>query len=127
MSESFNAKRGLVVVSVQVFGPSGDTYARLAVDTGAVTTVISPQILTLVGYDLAQAPDEVRLISATGIIPVPRLLVDKIVALGQERTYLPVIAHALPPATGVDGTLGLDFYRVRRLTVNFRQGRVSLA
>lgn len=127
MSESFNAKRGLVVVSVQVFSPSGDTFARLAVDTGAVTTVISPQILTLVGYDLSAAPGQVRLVSASDIITVPRLLADKVVALGQERLYLPIIAHALPPATGVDGVLGLDFYRVRRLTVNFRQGRVSLA
>lgn len=127
MSEAFNSKRGLVVVPVQIFGPSGDTFARLAVDTGAITTVISPEILVLVGYDLAQAPDERRLVSATDVVSVPRFLAERIVALGQEREYLPILGHTLPKATGVDGVLGLDFYRVRRLTVNFRQGRVSLA
>ena len=127
MSESFNPRQGLVVVSVQVFGPSGDTFARLAVDTGAVATVISPLILVSVGYDLAQAPDQVRLVSASGVVIVPRLLVDKIMALGQERIFLPILAHNLPAAMGVDGTLGLDFYRARRLTVNFRRGSVSLA
>lgn len=125
--ETFNAKQGLVIVSARIFGPSGDALARLAVDTAAIGTVIRPGILESIGYDLAQAPDQVRLVSASDTITVPRLLADRIVALGQERTYMPIIVHALPPATGVDGTLGLDFYRVRRLTVNFRQGRVSLA
>ncbi|MBV9849501.1 MAG: hypothetical protein JO250_07420 [Armatimonadetes bacterium] len=125
--EAFNAKQGLVIVSARIFGPSGDTLARLAVDTGALTTLVDPRILTSVGYDVAQAPGQARLVSASGILTVPRLLAEKVTALGQERTYLPIIAHTLPPATGVDGVLALDFYRARRLTVNFRRGRVSLA
>lgn len=125
--EAFNAKHGLVIVSARIYGPSGDALARLAVDTAAIGTVIRPGILESIGYDLSAAPDQVRLVSASNIINVPRFLLDKIVALGQERIYVPVIAHALPTATGVDGALGLNFYRARRLTVNFRQGRVSLA
>ena len=124
--ETFNARQGWVVISARIYGPSGDVLARLAVDTAAIGTVIRPAILESVGYDLAQAPNQVRLVSASDIITVPLFLADKVVALGQERIYLPIIAHALPPATGVDGALGLDFYRTRRLTVNFRQGRVSL-
>ena len=126
ISEAFNKKQGLVIVSARIYGPTGDTLARLAVDTGAITTVLSPLLLASVGYDLAQASDAVRLVSASGVLTVPRLLADKVVALGQERTYLPIIAHTLPPATGVNGVLALDFYRVRRLTLNFRRGRVSL-
>ena len=65
--------------------------------------------------------------TASNVITVPRLLADKVVALEQERVYmLPIIGHALPQATGVDGVLGLDFFRGQRLTLSFRRGRVSL-
>lgn len=127
MPEQFNAKTGLVIVPVQIYGPSGDAAVRLALDTGALTTLIDPRILSSVGYDLAAAPDQVRIATASDVITVPRLLADKIVALGQERIYLPIIGHTLPPATGVDGVLGLDFFRRQRLTLNFRRGRISLA
>lgn len=127
MSEAFDLKRGLVIVSARIYGPSGDTLARLAVDTGAVTTVVRPGILASVGYDLSAAPEQVRLISASGIVTVPRLLADRVAALNQERMYLPILGHALPPAAGIDGVLGLDFFRGRRLTVNFRRGQVTLA
>ena len=79
------------------------------------------------GYDVSAAPDFVRLVSASGVVTVPRLLVDRVSALNQERMYLPMIGHTLPETLGVDGVLGLDFFRAKRLTVNFRNGRVTLA
>jgi hypothetical protein len=127
MSEAFNAKQGLVILSVQVYGPSGDTLTRLALDTGALSTVIDGRILASIGYDLTSTPDKVRIVTASDVITVPRLLVDRIVALGQERTYMPIIGHTLPATTGVDGVLGLDFFRRQRLTLNFRRSRISLA
>jgi hypothetical protein len=91
MSEAFNAKQGLVILSVQVYGPSGDTLTRLALDTGALSTVIDGRILASIGYDLTSTPDKVRIVTASDVITVPRLLVNRIVALGQERTYMPII------------------------------------
>ncbi len=38
-----------------------------------------------------------------------------------------VSCHTLPPSAGVDGLLGLDFFRGERLTVDFRTGRLILA
>jgi hypothetical protein len=127
MPESFNANHGLIIVPVQIYGPWGNAFARLALDTGALTTVIRPGILASIGYDLAASPDKVRIVTASDVISVPRLLADRIVALGQERTYMPIIGHTLPPATGVDGVLALDFFRRQRLTLNFRRGRISLS
>ena len=57
---------------------------------------------------------------------VPRITLDKIVALGQERTHFPVLGHTLPPSAGIDGLLGLDFVRGQTLTVDFRTGTITL-
>jgi len=37
-----------------------------------------------------------------------------------------VLGHTLPPSAGVDGLLGLDFFRGQSLTGDFRVGRVSV-
>ena len=127
MSERFNANSGLIIVPVQIHGPSGTATVRLALDTGVLTTLIDARVLSSIGYDLSAASDQVRIITASDIVTVPRLLADKIVALAQERFFLPILGHTLPPSTGVDGVLGLDFFRGQRLTINFRKGSISLA
>ena len=45
----------------------------------------------------------------------------------RERTEFPVLGHTLPPSAGVDGLLGLDFFRGQSLTLNFRTGQATLA
>ena len=55
MSDTFNAACGLVIVRARVYGLAGDGFARLALDTGAATTLLRPTILTAIGYDLTQA------------------------------------------------------------------------
>ena len=50
----------------------------------------------------------------------------KISALGQDRIDFPVLAHTLPPGAGVDGLLGLDFFRGQFLTLDFRTGQITL-
>jgi hypothetical protein len=52
---------------------------------------------------------------------------EKVAALGLERTAFSVLAHTLPPSAGVDGLLGLDFLRGQVLTVDFRSGRIVVA
>jgi hypothetical protein len=49
------------------------------------------------------------------------------IAMGQERTDFPVLAHTLPPSASVDGLLGLDFLRRQIVTIDFRRGIISLA
>jgi hypothetical protein len=47
--------------------------------------------------------------------------------LGQHRFVFPVIGQTLPPSSGVDGLLGLDFLRDQILTIDFRLGQITLA
>jgi hypothetical protein len=58
---------------------------------------------------------------------IPRLALNRFSALGQHRIGLPVLAHTLPPAAGIDGLLGLDFLRGTILTLDFKAGQITLA
>ena len=123
----FNAKRGLIIIRAELFGPSGSIVLRLALDTGATGTMVNVGLLTAIGYDPSLAPDRVEVTTGSGVVYAPRLEANRIIALGQERAYFPVLAHTLPPSAGVDGLLGLDFFREQALNIDFRNGRLTLS
>lgn len=56
-----------------------------------------------------------------------RVELTKLAALEQERNNFLVLCHTLPPGTGVDGLLGLDFFRDQTLTIDFRKGELALS
>jgi len=126
MSVAFDPKQGPVVVQVKLCGPAGDTYAELALDTGATSTVVNTGVLVSVGYDVAAAADRLWITTGSGIEFVPRLSLCRIEALGQARECFPVVSHTLPTTAAVDGVLGLDFLRDQRLVVDFREGLITL-
>jgi predicted aspartyl protease len=126
MSVRFNATERFVLVGARIWGPGGMAELRLAIDTGATTTTISTEHLQSVGYDPDSAIDHARIVTASGIESVARIEVAEIAALEQSRRRFQVHAHTLPAATAIDGVLGLDFLRNRRLVLDFRKGRISL-
>lgn len=126
MTYRFNPRQGHVLVITKLWGPLGEMDIPLALDTGAVKSVLSWQTAALLGYDPACVADRARVVSATGEVWVPRLTVAKIEALGQERREFPFLCHTLPAAAGLDGLLGLDFFRGHRLVVDFRAGLLSI-
>jgi aspartyl protease family protein len=99
----------------------------LALDTGATSTVINAERLVALGYDPAASKDRTRITTGSGVEYVARVLVREIAALNLELADFPVIAHTLPPSAGVDGLLGLDFFRDQRLLVDFTTGLISLS
>src|SRR5436305_9024208 len=122
MSFPFDPRKGLIKVLAELWGPAGSAVLRLALDTGATGTVVSVGMLVALGYDPALIPDRVQITTGSGVEFVPCVTLDKIMALGQERTEFPVLGHTLPPSAGVDGLLGLDFFRGQSLTLAFRTG-----
>lgn len=124
--EIFNRLAGLLVVPVRLTGPTGETRVRLALDTGATGTMVRAASLELVGYNLDAQTDRPSITTVSGVERAPRLRVQKIEALGVERVEFPVVAHTLPPTSTVDGLLGLDFFRGLVLTLDFREGRITL-
>lgn len=51
VSFSFDAQEGLIIVSTELVGPSGSAILRLALDTGATSTLVNAGMLTALGYD----------------------------------------------------------------------------
>ncbi|MCS7198363.1 MAG: aspartyl protease family protein [Candidatus Bipolaricaulota bacterium] len=126
MSLRFDPAEGLIVVPTRIFGPTGDTIVRLALDTGATRTVVSWEVVVLVGYDPAVASGRVQMTTGSGVEFVPQVFLEKIEALGQERRDFPVLCHTLPPSATVDGVLGLDFFRGQGLVIDLRAGVVTV-
>ena len=127
MNFPFDAKQGLLIVRAELFGPSGGALVRLALDTGATSTMINVGHLVAIGHDPALAPDRVQVTTGSGVEYVPRLQLTRFRALGQERVSFPILSHTLPPSAGIDGLLGLDFLRGQRLEIDFARGVISLA
>ena len=124
MNVRFDAQGGLIVVPVRVHGPTGIAHLRLALDTGATTTLIRPAHLEALGYDPALTQERVQMTTGSGVEFAARLPLTRITALGCSREELRVLSHTLPPSATVDGLLGLDFLREGRLEVDFRTGIV---
>jgi hypothetical protein len=127
MRFSFNPGQGPVLVRAEIQGPAGPVRLRLALDTGATRTLLATAVLVTAGYDPALAPTRVQITTGSGIEFVPVLTVARLTALGQARGSFPVLGHTLPPSASFDGLLGLDFLRGQVLTIDFRNGQITLA
>ena len=89
-------------------------------------TTIHPQVLQTAGYVLSQSSPRLRIATASAIESVPTTNVQAIDALSAQASAIRVLIHVLPPSAGVDGLLGLNFFRGRRLTIDFRVGSIAL-
>ncbi len=126
MSYPFEPNEGLIVIPARLSGPKGEMVVRLALDTGATGSLVNAALIELLGYDAAATPSRVRITTGSSVETVPRLEIEKIEALGNERHRFPVVCHTLPPSADVDGLLGLDFFRGQRLVIDFRSGSLAI-
>jgi predicted aspartyl protease len=126
MTWPFNPQANSIIVRAELTGPLGSLIIRLALDTGATRTLVTPAILTAIGYDLTAATQSVQMVTASSTLPAPLIIVSKINALGLDRLNLPIIGHTLPVGCQLDGLLGLDFLQNTILTIDFRAGQITL-
>jgi len=127
MSFTFNSRIGLIIVQAELTGPSGSAVLRLALDTGATITLVNVDVLVAIGYEPATISNLMSVTTGSCVESVPCIMLNKILALGQTRTEFPILAHTLPPSSGVDGVLGLDFFRGQILSIDFSHGNINLA
>jgi hypothetical protein len=126
MSHLFNAHVGLILVEAEISGPTRSVAATLVLDTGATTSSLNATVLRFVGYDPDAATEFVSMTTGTTVERVPRLMINRLSALGRHAIGLRVLAHDLPPVAAVDGLLGLDFFRNLLLSIDFRAGQITL-
>jgi predicted aspartyl protease len=126
LSRPFDLRKGLILVRARIWGPRGTTLVRLALDTGATSTLINASRLVSLGFLPKSAARHVTVTTGSRVERVAAFKLARLEALGHTRRAFTVLCHTLPPSASVDGLLGLDFLRGRRLVVDFRRGRIEL-
>lgn len=127
MSIRFDPFENLIHIRAKVFGPIGSTSLLLALDTGASSSTISRERLLSLGYELSDSSEGSRIVTGSRVEFAPQITVAKFSTLGQQRENFSVLAYDLPLEAGVDGVLGLDFFRGQNLNIDFRNGFITLS
>jgi len=126
MSHHFDPQEKLIVVPARLSGPAGDAVVRLALDTGATSTLVNTEVMVLLGYDPATAPDRIQVTTGSGVEFCARLFVERIEAVGRTLERFPLLCHTLPSSAQIDGLLGLDFFRGCYLGIDLRTGEITV-
>ena len=126
MTARFVPGRPHIPVRGYISGPVADHYIWFALDTAATRTVVRPRFLRLIGCDLGNPLKRVEMTAATGTSIAPVVNLRELVALGQRRENVSVVAHELPDTFVGEGLLGLDFFQKFVLTVDFVDGVIAL-
>lgn len=117
----------LVVRNVKIVGPKGFVRVDLIFDTGAAFTAISWSVLKMIGYDPVSVSERQEIVTANGVIEVPKLRVESIVIGNIEAREVEVICHDIPELAGVRGLLGLSFLKHFRTVIDYRQGYIEIS
>lgn len=117
----------LVVRNVKIVGPKGSVSVDLIFDTGAAFTALSWSVLKIIGYDPAATHDRQEIVTANGVIEVPKLKVESIAIGNVEAKEIEVICHDIPELTGLRGLLGLSFLKHFRTVIDYRQGYLEIS
>lgn len=117
---------------INIYDVNKENYQRIPVivDTGATESLIPPQRLLDLGYDLTNAP---RLISETanGPVVILSVTVTKMTAIGQSTEHIRVTCREpdanIPEPLERMGLLGMNFlYRFDNLNISFSRRRITL-
>lgn len=117
----------LILKNVRIAGTRGSINVDMILDTGAALTVVSWSDLKAVGYDPAVVVGREEIVTANGIIQVPKLRVEQFAIGGVEARDVEVICHDIPELAAIRGLLGLSFLKHYRTVIDYRQGYLDLS
>ena len=123
---SFNPTAKSIFLRLKISSINADPTRDIlvALDTGASTTMIPPEVATDLGYDLSN-PNE-PMITASGIVLTKRVTVRKLAAAGETVENIDVVCHDLPEGSIIEGLLGLNFLRHFDVNTSFSTGTIEL-
>lgn len=116
----------LVVKNVKLKGPAGSISVDMILDTGAGISAVNWLHLKIIGYDPAVVEEREEIVTANGIIEVPRLKIEKISVGDLEAENVDVIGHDIPEMVGIKGLLGLNFIKNFRTVIDFKKGFLEI-
>lgn len=109
----FDATGDIIVVPTTLWSPDRTrfTTARMALDTGAAETIITPDVTDELGYG-AHLGDHITVIhSVVGREHGYTMRVTRFTALGFDQLDFLVVVQDVPSGYGIEGLLGLSFLR----------------
>ena len=123
---TFDSKQPLVIVEVTTKVNDKLKVFYFAVDTGATITLVSEDAMKMMGYTKADSIKTTQTITASKAETVYEYNLDNIMAIGLIRHNLKVISRSLPVGLGIDGLLGLNFFKNKELTIDFKLSEIRL-
>lgn len=121
------SEAGLLIVYVQLSGSKGRCLARLALDTGATTTMIPPKLAMAIGVNPARAMRFRETLTASGKELVPLVVVPRLQIFERLVLRCPVACHELPAESPIDGLLGLDLLRPLKALIDLNKPSIHIA
>ena len=126
MKYPFEKPGHLIIVTMRLEFGNKTADLEVALDTGAVTTMINSSIMEYLGCDPGGSQEKRSIVTASGIEWCPIVHVDKATTCGKTLEKLEIVCHDLPPATTIRGLLGENFLKHFDLIVNYKKRFVEL-
>ena len=126
MKYHFEKPSPLVIVTMKLRHYDKEVDLEVALDTGAVTTMINRSIAQYLGCDPGGSLQKRHILTASGIEWCSLVHLDKVTACGKSLEKLEVICHDLPPATTIRGLLGENFLKWFEVRINYKERWVEL-
>lgn len=118
-------KEGLIIINVLLKSKRKITV-RMAIDTGATYTLIPWKIVQALGIDLTNSKETITIVTASTTEESPIVEIPSIFALGKETKNIKAVIHDLPPASRVDGLLGLNILQALKIKIDFEKNIIEI-
>jgi hypothetical protein len=123
----FDRKAEAIWVRGTLVGRGGrEQQLLLLVDPGTPETIVDDELAAQIGLDRSQSIGPARFRGFTGPQDGYYVMADGLEVFGRVVGPFKVACCPCDPGFEIDGLLGLDFFRDLVVTLNFKQGRVTL-
>lgn len=116
----------LLMLKAFVEGPKGNVYPKFILDTGSAYTILSQEILEVIGCSPALEKKTQRIITGSGYEIVPVVSVNRFNCLGKSIADFNILAHTLPFGVYVDGLLGMDFLNAFDIEIRIKKSEIVI-
>jgi len=124
---NFNNKLPLVIVPVSIKLDTVVFDFNFAIDTGASISLIDMDVLRAIGFQEEFAIRTIQTMTASRQEKAYEFELPNIKAIGLIRRNFKVISRSLPSGLGIDGLLGLNFFKNKELVIDFKSSEVRLS
>lgn len=121
---SFEPSTPLIVLDIRI-NHIYPLLCKMALDTGATYTIITPEIAEQLGFQLSLLK-ETSLFTATQQESAYELNLKSIALLAEEVHNIKALCMPLPKELKIDGLLGLNFLKHFNIDLNFEKGILTL-